>query len=157
MEIPNEITFFIPSTIEKLDQTTDPTIEGVEGTDYLGNTFGDGAQIVNAMDSYSNRPFDAKATSLTWRTDAELDEREDVGFIMVDQHNIRSNFPASVKEQIDMHYNTVDTFATATQAVMTKEFSGKLGKDQYINLDGVDDNVTVSDSSEIDFGTGSFR
>ena len=156
METPNNITFFIASTIQELDQTLEPTIEGYEGTDYLGNTFGDGTQIVNAMDSYSHRYFEAKISGGAWRVDTELDEREKAGFIMVDQHNLRSVYAAATKEQIDMHHNTVDTFGTSTQSVMKKEMSGLLGENSYMELDGVVDKVTVSDSAELKFGIGSF-
>jgi len=158
MEKPNSITFFIPSTIEKLDQTTEPTIENLEGSDFLGNTIADGAQLINAMDSYSNRPFTAKDSSISdiWRIDAELDEREKAEFVMIDQHNLRESYAAATKEQIGIHHHTTSTFSSATQVVMEKEVSGKLGELQSLELDGVDDKTTASDSSEMDFGTDSF-
>lgn len=159
METPNNITFFIPSTIEELDQTIEPTLEGVGGTDYLGNAIADGGQVINAMDSYSSRPFSPTTIGSTssWRVDAELDEREKAGFIMVDQHNLRNVYTAATKEQIEISHNTVNTFSSSTAPALVKEWSGILGEDPpYLNFDGIDDNVTTADVPGLNFGINSF-
>ncbi len=153
MKIPTQVRFFIPTAVEALDQTTEPTLEDLSGEDFLGNALADTDQVVNAMDGHPLRPFqvDTDADATVFRIDAEMDQRERVSFLLVDQHNLRDAYPAATKEQIDIHHHSSDAFGSATELVPTKELDGLIGKQRpYLDCDGIDDRASVSDDADLE-------
>lgn len=150
IKAPNKLKFFIPSTIEKLDQTAEPTIEGIGGEDYLGNALVSTDQVVNAMDGYPKRPFQANTDGVatSFHIDAALEQREKVGFVCIDQHNLRNAYPAATKEQIGIKHYTSDTYASATEETPEKELSGKLGDTGLLFINGNYDNISLSNDDK---------
>ena len=155
MKIPTQVRFFIPTAVEALDQTAEPTLEDLSGEDFLGNALADTDQVVNAMDGHPLRPFqvDTDADATVFRIDAEMDQRERVSFLLVDQHNLRDAYPAATKEQIDVHHHSSDAFGSATELTPSKELDGLIGKQRpHLSLDGANDRVSKSNDAQLNFG-----
>lgn len=157
---PTSLRIFVPSTIEKLDQTAEPTLETLTGEDYLGTSIASGGHCVNAMDGYPHRPFqsDTNTSASTWRIDAALDQREKAGFVIVDQHNLRDVYAAATKSQTSVHHHTSDSFAGSTEVDPSLELSGMISK-VAPRLSFVDDNseyITISSDSKLNIDNHNF-
>lgn len=135
---PTLIKFLIPTTIEEFDATTEPTLEGIAGEDYLGNTIASGGQAINAMDSHPHRTFqaDTAAVATEWRIDLALDGSESVGFVLVDGHNLASAYPpVGISSLVDVYHNSADNFGTATKiASYLKQITDQIAKDTNFYL-----------------------
>lgn len=134
---PTSIKFFIPTTIEEFDATAEPTLEGITGVDYLGNTITSGGQAINAMDSHPHRTFqaDTAGVATTWRIDMSFDGAESVGFVLVDGHNLGSAYGGGVSNSVDIYHNNADNFGTATKITSyLKQVTEQIAKDTNFYL-----------------------
>ena len=155
----SQIKFFIPSNIDQLDKTAEPTIEDIAGEDYLGNTVADGSQLINMIDAHPNRrgQADTDNVATTWRIDTEFDIRAKSDFVMIDQHNLRDAYPAAIRHQVDQWHHSVDVFGSATEITVSRVISGLLAKRRpYVDLDGDNDYMEAADHADLDVTTGDF-
>ena len=156
---PTTVKFFVPTAIEKFDATAEPTLEGIAGEDHLGNAIASGGQAINAMDSHPHRKVQVTTNSVatTFRIDGEYLNRIKADFMLIDQHNLRDVYPAAERPQIGIHHHTADVFGSATEISADRVITGLLGKRRpYLDLDGDNDYINVSDHADLDVGVGDF-
>jgi len=154
-----QIKFFIPSNQGNFDITAEPTLEGLAGEDYLGNTVAITDQLINAMDAHPRRrgQADTDNVATVWRVDAEFDIRAKSDFMMLDQHNLRDAYAAAVREQVEINHHSADVFGSATTISPARVISGLMNKRRpYLDLDGSNDYINVSDADKLDVGTTDF-
>lgn len=89
-----------------------------------------------------------------WRIDLETTERVDVDALIIDSHNLRKAYSASVADMIRLFYHTSDAFASATEIIPSKIITGLLGKRRArLSLNGVTNRIVIENSDLLNFGS----
>jgi len=153
---PTKMKLIVPD-LANVDQTAEPTVEDQGATDYLGNSVADGAQAVNVMDGYPERPVqvDTSGERTTWRLDTALTKRRTYDAFVIDGQNLPVAYPLALRDMINILAHTSDAVGSATEVTYSKIISGLLGKGRpRLRLNGIADKVVVSDDADLDWGYG---
>ena len=91
------------------------------------------------------------------RFDMIMDKRIDIDTLIVDNEAAHKAFGSDRRNAYALHHHTSDAFGSATQLTPTGGYGRVLGQEfGYLDLDGVDDIVTVAEDADLRFGTGDF-
>ncbi|MCK4577833.1 MAG: hypothetical protein KAU50_03520, partial [Candidatus Marinimicrobia bacterium] len=161
---PTNLKIYAPALNPSLDLTAEPTLEGLAGTDIMGNAIAAGGQAVNVVDGYPNRPVTVTTgtpsppSSSSFRIDAALNRRRTIDAVIMDGHNLLSAYPEALRQQMDVLHHTADNVGAATQVVPTKIISGLLGKRRpRVHLNGTtSDYISAPNNADTNFGAGSW-
>ena len=94
---------------------------------------------------------------LDFRFDMPMDERIDVDTLIVDNNGLRKSFGSDERNAVALHHHTSDVFGSATQLTPTGGYARILGQELgYISLDGMSDDVVISDDPDLDVALGDF-
>ncbi|MCH7573621.1 MAG: LamG domain-containing protein [Candidatus Marinimicrobia bacterium] len=84
-----------------------------------------------------------------------FDKRRDFDSLVIDGHNLRNVYPDQLGQMIEPKTHTSSSHASASDVAADSYVSRLLGKaTPFLDLDGVDDKVSVADSPQLDFGKG---
>lgn len=157
---PYKARFIVPVALSKFSTTAEPTLEGLAGTDYLGNAVADTGQAINVMDGYPNRHLTVTTNHAAspvgtdaWYIAATLNKRENFDCVMLDRVNLLQCYQAALSGSIAIVSHTSDAVGSATAVTVSKRHSGLLGKGRpHLNFDGSNDYVTKSNDADLNFG-----
>ncbi|KKK55375.1 hypothetical protein LCGC14_3075190, partial [marine sediment metagenome] len=100
---PYKARFIVPVALSKFSTTAEPTLEGLAGTDYLGNAVADTGQAINVMDGYPNRHLTVTTNHAAspvgtdaWYIAATLNKRENFDCVMLDRVNLLQCYQAAL-------------------------------------------------------------
>lgn len=151
------ISFWKSHIYGNYNETATPELEAETGTDSAGDTIALSGIAADALDGSAGKriEIDTNAETTSPRFDVDQDSRTTVDFMAVLGHTIRRSYPGAVKEIIDFTTEADATWSDGTPVTPTGIFSGLLGeKRAYLDSDGVNDKVAVSDSAKLTFGDG---
>lgn len=140
-----QVDFYASKAFGKFSRTAEPTLEGQNAVDSLGDAIATTEQAIDVLDTQRKTRIviDDNGESATFRFDLALTDLIKADFAVIDNHTIRTAYPESVLSLIDVYHDTNAAFNGSTLLVPSKSYSGLINKGRpYLKFDGIDDYVS---------------
>lgn len=151
MSATNGVAFFANKVFGNYTKSSQPTVEGNNATDSLGDAVADGALVTDVLDTQRKTRvvIDDDGEAATFRFDLDLDAAIDADFAVIDNHSIRHSYNKIIRKNIIVWHDTNGTFNGSTAITPSKHFSGLIGKEQpYLDFDGSSGYVSIPNNSK---------